>query len=204
MCSTTPGIDQFDPPSSRSPPALFSVLLESQLAEPAPLEDFSRFEDDVFRTLDGVPQTPGRRERAESVSALLEPKPSKPPPPSPEDAMLMDEFDQPSGSEEAEDASEEPSLAVRSQKDASSQEKRDPAAVALFEDTKHGILMSDMEEEQQRLEALIALEENRMEDELAFLDEVRTSTPTKHLGWLGVFFGVIHGSHAFQFCFIFH
>eukprot|EP00934_Nitzschia_sp_Nitz4_P008944 Nitzschia sp. Nitz4//scaffold14_size191712//77963//83546//NITZ4_001716-RA/size191712-processed-gene-0.12-mRNA-1//1//CDS//3329536906//8934//frame0 len=61
----------FSDGSVRMAPHQFALLLESQLAEPPPVEDFSRFEDDVFRTLDNAPSTPDRP-RSESVSALLE------------------------------------------------------------------------------------------------------------------------------------
>ena len=77
----------FSDGSTRCTPALFSLLLKYNLTEPSPVEDFSRFADDVFRTLDNVPQTPDKRLRSESISALLEPQDLN--------SRLIDEFDGP-------------------------------------------------------------------------------------------------------------
>lgn len=61
----------FSDGSVRCPLSLFQILWESeQLEEAPPVEDFSRFEDDVFRTLDGVDHTPQRRQR--TASSLLD------------------------------------------------------------------------------------------------------------------------------------
>jgi hypothetical protein len=66
----------FSDGSTRVTSSLFQVLVDSKLTEPphpSEVEDFSRFEDDVFRTLDQVtPQKAPNRERITSVSALLE------------------------------------------------------------------------------------------------------------------------------------
>jgi Vacuolar sorting 38 and autophagy-related subunit 14 len=57
--------------SVRCPLSLFQTLWDTdQLDEEPPVEDFSRFEDDVFKTLDHVEQTPQRRER--TASSLLD------------------------------------------------------------------------------------------------------------------------------------
>jgi hypothetical protein len=64
-------IIDFSDGSTRCTSSMFQILFQHRLAEPSPLEDFSRFEDDVFSTLDSVEPTPSRK-RTESVSALLE------------------------------------------------------------------------------------------------------------------------------------
>jgi Vacuolar sorting 38 and autophagy-related subunit 14 len=74
----------FSDGSTRCTPSLFQILYHQKLTDPAPLEDFSRFEDEVFSTLDGVEPTPSRR-RAGSLSALLEPQDLN--------SRLIDEFD---------------------------------------------------------------------------------------------------------------
>jgi len=56
--------------SIRLPPHVFETLLHLDMATPPPLEDFSRFEDDAFDTLDGVASTP-ERQRLGSASQLL-------------------------------------------------------------------------------------------------------------------------------------
>jgi hypothetical protein len=62
----------FSDGSTRLPLNVFQILLDSQMAEPPPIEDFSRFEDDVFSALDTVPQDKfGNRDRAVSASSLL-------------------------------------------------------------------------------------------------------------------------------------
>ena len=53
--------------STRLPQNTFQVLLDSKLTGMPPVEDFSRFEDDVFRTLDSVPETPERRRKTDSL-----------------------------------------------------------------------------------------------------------------------------------------
>jgi len=63
---------EFSDGSTRCTQSLFQILLHRRLVEPSPIENFSRFEDDVFSMLDGVKATPNRV-RTESVSALLEP-----------------------------------------------------------------------------------------------------------------------------------
>jgi hypothetical protein len=59
----------FSDGSTRLPESIFRILEEVNLTKRAPIEDFSRFEDDVFSTLDSVPQTPERR-RLRSDSLL--------------------------------------------------------------------------------------------------------------------------------------
>ena len=132
----------FSDGSTRCSPILFSILLKRHLTEPAPMEDFSRFEDDVFRALDGAPATPepATRLRAESVSALLEPQDLS--------SRLIDEFDG-AGLEE---------------------ELKEP----IFDETETSAVQSDTLTEQQRLLAMIALEESQLEKEVKCLREVRT------------------------------
>jgi hypothetical protein len=77
-------IIDFSDGSTRCTPSMFQTLLHQRLAEPSPIEDFSRFEDDVFSTLDGIEPTPSRK-RCESLSALLEPQDLN--------SRLIDEFD---------------------------------------------------------------------------------------------------------------
>ena len=61
--------------SNRVTMSLFQTLLSEKLTEPPPLTtelyDFSRFEDDVFSTLDQVTPQKAARERISSASALL-------------------------------------------------------------------------------------------------------------------------------------
>lgn len=67
----------FSDGSTRLPKSIFQLLLDQQMTKPPPIEDFSRFEDDVFSTLDSVSQPPnykldlplssGRRGRADSL-----------------------------------------------------------------------------------------------------------------------------------------
>mmetsp|Transcript_16789 Transcript_16789/g.36627 ORF Transcript_16789/g.36627 Transcript_16789/m.36627 type:complete len:641 (+) Transcript_16789:147-2069(+) len=66
----------FSDGSIRCPPHIYRVLWEkfghsNGILEPPPVEDFSRFEDDVFATLDHVKQTP-QRPRGRSISSLLD------------------------------------------------------------------------------------------------------------------------------------
>jgi hypothetical protein len=62
----------FSDGSTRLPLNVFQILLDSQMAEAPPIEDFSRFEDDAFSALDTVPQDIfGNRDRAVSASSLL-------------------------------------------------------------------------------------------------------------------------------------
>lgn len=129
----------FSDGSTRCSRNLFAILLKSQLTEPAPVEDFSRFEDDVFRTLDGVPETPETsRQRAESISALLEPQDLN--------SRLIDEFD---GSDDNEEPTNVP-----------------------FEETEDNVDKADTQTERERLLAIIAREENQLEDEVTNLREV--------------------------------
>lgn len=67
----------FSDGSTRLPQSIFQLLLDQQMTKPPPIEDFSRFEDDVFSTLDSVPESPqhkhnpssspSRRGRADSL-----------------------------------------------------------------------------------------------------------------------------------------
>lgn len=66
----------FSDGSIRCPPQIYQVLWDNYghshgILEPPPVEDFSRFEDEVFDTLDQVKQTP-QRPRERSVSSLLD------------------------------------------------------------------------------------------------------------------------------------
>ena len=64
----------FSDGSIRCPPNTYQLLWDAygrSVLEPPPVEDFSRFEDDAFATLDNVEQTP-RRPRMKSVSSLLD------------------------------------------------------------------------------------------------------------------------------------
>jgi len=66
----------FSDGSVRCPPYIYQVLWQKfghshGILEPPPVEDFSRFEDDVFATLDHVKQTP-LRPRGRSISSLLD------------------------------------------------------------------------------------------------------------------------------------
>ncbi len=132
----------FSDGSTRCTYALFSVLLKHKLTEPSPIEDFSRFEDDVFRTLDGVPQTPDRRLRSESVSALLEPQDLN--------NRLIDEFDGPD-----------------EQMDSLNTDDID------FSESDESAIQKDIDNERERLLALIAREEFQFNTEVERLNEVR-------------------------------
>ena len=96
-------IINFSDGSSRCTSSMFQILFQNRLAEPSPLEDFSRFEDDVFSTLDSVEPTPSRK-RTESVSALLEPVDLY--------SRLIDEFD---GNEEQDEVRAEISFEEKEQ-----------------------------------------------------------------------------------------
>jgi hypothetical protein len=65
----------FSDGSIRCPSNIYEILWDNYgthgILEPPPVEDFSRFEDDVFNTLDHAKQTP-QRSRARSVSSLLD------------------------------------------------------------------------------------------------------------------------------------
>lgn len=66
----------FSDGSIRCPPHIYQILWNNYghshgILDPPPVEDFSRFEDDVFATLDHVKQTP-QRPRFRSVSSLLD------------------------------------------------------------------------------------------------------------------------------------
>ena len=61
----------FSDGSIRCPPHIYQILSDNYSLEPPPVEDFSRFEDDVFATLDHVKQTP-QRPQNRSVSSLLD------------------------------------------------------------------------------------------------------------------------------------
>lgn len=66
----------FSDGSIRCPSFIYQVLWQKfghshGILEPPPVEDFSRFEDDVFATLDHVKQTP-QRPRGRSISSLLD------------------------------------------------------------------------------------------------------------------------------------
>lgn len=111
--------------STRCAPNLFAVLLKNQLTEPSPVEDFSRFEDDVFRTLDGVPETPemATRAKTESFSALLEPQDL--------DSRLIDEFESP---EESENVLFEETMESASYFDDAKERERLSELIAMEED----------------------------------------------------------------------
>jgi hypothetical protein len=66
----------FSDGSIRCPPHIYQILWDNYghshgILDPPPVEDFSRFEDDVFATLDHVKQTP-QRPRFRSVGSLLD------------------------------------------------------------------------------------------------------------------------------------
>lgn len=61
----------FSDGSIRCPHNIYQTLKENYDLEPPPIEDFSRFEDDVFATLDHVQQTP-QRPRNRSIGSLLD------------------------------------------------------------------------------------------------------------------------------------
>jgi len=64
----------FSDGSIRCPPNTYKILWDTygnRILKPPSVEDFSRFEDDAFATLDHVEQTP-RRPRNRSVSSLLD------------------------------------------------------------------------------------------------------------------------------------
>jgi hypothetical protein len=66
----------FSDGSIRCPPQTYQILWDNYghshgILDPPPVEDFSRFEDDVFATLDHAKQTP-QRPRFRSVSSLLD------------------------------------------------------------------------------------------------------------------------------------
>lgn len=133
----------FSDGSTRCTPSLFSLLLKCNLTEPSPVEDFSRFADDVFRTLDHVPQTPDKRLRSESISALLEPQDLN--------NRLIDEFDGPN----------EPS-----------ENLINPADVE-FAESEGVVTEQDAKKDRERLLALIAREEARLANDKLQLNEER-------------------------------
>ena len=65
----------FSDGSIRCPSNIYEILWDNYgthgILEPSPVEDFSRFEDDVFNTLDHAVQTP-QRSRPRSASSLLD------------------------------------------------------------------------------------------------------------------------------------
>jgi hypothetical protein len=85
----------FSDGSTRLPESIFQILLDQKLTTLPPIEDFSRFEDDVFRTLDTVPQTPERKWRSDSLlDGEQEPKTLFPKTPAPTTSQTVVPFDQ--------------------------------------------------------------------------------------------------------------
>jgi hypothetical protein len=136
----------FSDGSTRLPESIFQILLDQKLTTLPPIEDFSRFEDDVFRTLDTVAQTPERKRRSDSLlDGEQEPK------------TLFPKTTTPTTTQ----------------------------TVIPFDHSEQDILQGDFKQEAASLEALIAQEEQALQDELEALNEVNTnatqaSSPSVH------------------------
>jgi hypothetical protein len=140
----------FSDGSTRLPKDLFELLLERHIVtEAPPMEDFSRFEEDAFKMLDSVPQTPttlntkGGRERS---------------------ASLLDE----------EELSNHNNKSVVTTLFPEPKE----VEPLPFEQSEQDARREDIQTERELLEALIAQEEAEMEQDLLALEEVRYSART--------------------------
>ena len=138
--------------STRLPPSVYQILSEHRLIKTEPahskvIEDFSRFEDDVFSALDSVtPQkqssSGGNRERIFSASSLL--------------------------GEASSNSNSNRALNMATDLGQNSPQSR----TVSFTNTEQDAVVQDLESEREFLLAMIAKEEAFIEEEMAELEEV--------------------------------
>lgn len=144
----------FSDGSTRLPESLFQILLDQKLTSPPPIEDFSRFEDDVFRTLDTVPQTPSTPTQTDRNNKQIRHQ-------RPSDSLL--------------DGEHEPKTLFphSAAKLASVTAVQVPkAAIFDFDQSEQDVLNRDLKEEAISLRALIAQEEQALQVEMESIEEV--------------------------------
>jgi hypothetical protein len=157
----------FSDGSSRVTPILFQTLVDGKLTEHPPsseLEDFSRFEDDVFRTLDGVTPQKAARERITSVSRLLLSEEERQQQQSPPSQSLYSAVQDGSSATSGSPRSSERKV----------NEKISMSAGSVIPTNDLDATLEDLLEEEKYLESMLALEEALMEQELEALSKVRS------------------------------
>jgi hypothetical protein len=159
----------FSDGSSRVTPVLFQALVDGKLTEHPPssdLEDFSRFEDDVFRTLDGV--TPQKaRERITSVSRLLLSEEERQQQQTPPSQTLYSAIQDGSSTTNGSSRSSE-----RKVNEKTNREQFSMPAGSVMRTNDLDATLDDLREEEKYLESMLTLEEALMEREVQALNKV--------------------------------
>lgn len=148
----------FSDGSTRLPESIFQLLLDHNMTKPPPIEDFSRFGDDVFSALDSVPQKspPGHQRNPSSLSSSSRRARS--------DSLL--------------DVEKEPSSLLLLQQPSAAGSLLDAASGlsvptgSVFEHSEQEVLQHDLNKEAMSLEEQIEQEEKAFQEELEQLNKV--------------------------------
>ncbi|KAL3940512.1 MAG: hypothetical protein SGBAC_004963 [Bacillariaceae sp.] len=151
----------FSDGSTRLPESIFQLLLDHNMTKPPPIEDFSRFGDDVFSALDSVPQKspPGHQRNPSSLSSSSRRARS--------DSLL--------------DVEKEPSSLLLLQQPSAAGSLLDAASGlsvptgSVFEHSEQEVLQHDLNKEAMSLEEQIEQEEKAFQEELEQLNKEKES-----------------------------